>query len=48
VVRELMFRRNQVLSVLSERRSAFRPYGLQGKIGSLHDNFSCAFGSIEQ
>ena len=48
MVRELMFRRNQVLSVLSERRSAFRPYGLQGKIGSLYDNFSCAFGSIEQ
>ena len=30
VVRELLFRRNQVLSVLCERRSAFQPYGLQG------------------
>jgi len=39
VVRELMFRRNQVLSVLSERRSAFRPYGLQGgKPGSVGVN----------
>ena len=31
VIRELMFRRKQVLSVLCERRSAFQPYGLQGK-----------------
>ena len=29
VVRELLFRRSQVLSVLGERR-AFRPYGLNG------------------
>jgi len=31
VIRELVFRRTQVLSVLTERRSAFRPYGVQGK-----------------
>ena len=31
VVRELVFRRPQVLSVLSERRS-YRPYGIQGNI----------------
>ena len=31
VVRELVFRRKQLLSVLCERRSAFQPYGLQGK-----------------
>lgn len=30
VIRELMFRRKQFLSVLCERRSAFQPYGLQG------------------
>lgn len=30
VIRELVFRRKQVLSVLCERRSAFQPYGLQG------------------
>ena len=29
MVRELLFRRSQVLSVLGERR-AFRPYGLNG------------------
>ena len=29
VIRELLFRRTQVLSVLSERR-AFRPYGMSG------------------
>ena len=29
VVRELLFRREQVLSLLGERR-AFRPYGLRG------------------
>ena len=31
MIRELLFRRTQVLSVLCERRSAFQPYGLQGK-----------------
>ena len=31
VIRELGFRKTQVLSVLTERRSAFRPYGVQGK-----------------
>ncbi|CAH3139957.1 unnamed protein product [Porites lobata] len=30
VIRELVFRKTQVLSVLTERRSAFRPYGVQG------------------
>ncbi|KAL9974396.1 hypothetical protein ACROYT_G011420 [Oculina patagonica] len=39
VVRELLFRRTQVLSVLCERRSAFQPYGLQGgRPGSLGIN----------
>lgn len=31
MIRELVFRKTQVLSVLTERRSAFRPYGVQGK-----------------
>ena len=31
MIRELCFRKTQVLSVLTERRSAFRPYGVQGK-----------------
>lgn len=38
VVRELLFRRSQVLSVLGERR-AFRPYGLKGT--SLGEFSSC-------
>lgn len=40
VVRELLFRRSQVLSVLGERR-AFRPYGLKGT--SLGEFFSIVF-----
>lgn len=40
VVRELLFRRTQVLSVLGERR-AFRPYGLKGT--SLVEFSSCNF-----
>lgn len=43
VVRELVFRRTQVLSVLCERRSAFQPYGLQGNMGFLYNNCSCEF-----
>lgn len=39
VIRELVFRKTQVLSVLTERRSAFRPYGVQGgKPGSVGVN----------
>lgn len=38
VIRELLFRRTQVLSVLCERRSAFHPYGLQGKHGDKNDS----------
>lgn len=39
VIRELCFRKTQVLSVLTERRSAFRPYGVQGgKPGSVGVN----------
>ena len=36
VVRELLFRRAQVLSVLGERR-AFRPYGIKGKVMSFRN-----------
>lgn len=40
VVRELLFRRAQVLSVLGERR-AFRPYGIKGNVGNFFmTNFS--------
>ena len=39
VVRELLFRKAQVLSVLSERR-AFRPYGMNGMVLFL---FVCLF-----
>ena len=42
VVRELLFRRPQVLSVLGERR-AFRPYGLKGT--SLGEFLSCNFSA---
>ena len=38
VVRELLFRRAQVLSVLGERR-AFRPYGLKGTSVNFHGEF---------
>ena len=43
VVRELLFRRPQVLSVLGERR-AFRPYGLKGT--SLGEFLSCYFSAL--
>ena len=35
MVRELLFRRSQVLSVLGERR-AFRPYGIKGTDGEFY------------
>ena len=41
VIRELLFRRNQVLSVLSERR-AFKPYGMNG----MAELFVCLYSSF--
>ena len=43
VIRELLFRRTQVLSVLCERRSAFQPYGLRGKQEVLKKIYDCLF-----
>jgi 5-oxoprolinase (ATP-hydrolysing) len=38
VIREMMFRKNLILSVLTERR-VFSPYGIKGLINNFNINF---------